>query len=77
MERLKNKMEVLTNEMEALIQEQGQIRNRSKAIEVRMNQVMGGLQAIQEVLQEEAISQTAAKVSQAVADLEQKASTQT
>lgn len=70
MERLKNKMEILTREMESLIQEQGQLRNRSKAIEVRMNQIMGGLQALQEVLHDETISQAAQKVAQAVEQLD-------
>jgi len=69
MEKLKNKMEVLTREMETLIEEQGQLRNRSKAIEVRMNQIMGGLQALQEVIQEESVSQAAAKVAAVVEDL--------
>lgn len=66
---LQDKMETLTREMECLIQEQGQLRGRAKAIEVRMNQIMGGLQALQEVLQEEAISQATEKVSALTADL--------
>jgi len=76
MDRLKNKMEVLTREMESLIEEQGQLRNRSKAIEVRMNQIMGGLQALQEVIQEESVSQAAEMVAAAVENLSSPASPQ-
>jgi len=65
MERVKNKMDVLTQEMEQLVQEQQQLRNRAKAIEVRMNQVMGGLQALQEVLYEANV----AKATEVVANL--------
>jgi len=64
MERVKNKMDALTQEMEGLVQEQQQLRNRAKAIETRMNQVMGGLQALQEVLYEENV----AKATEAVAN---------
>ena len=73
MQRVKDKMEVLTKEMESLIQEQGQIRNRSKAIEIRMNQLMGGLQVLQEVLQEESV----AKATEAVANLADSLTSQT
>jgi hypothetical protein len=73
MEKLKQKMDILTKEMETLIQEQGQIRNRSRAIEIRMNQLMGGLQILQEILQEENV----AKATEAVANLADSLTSQT
>ena len=49
---VEDKVNKLSKEMESLINEQQQLRARSREIDIRMTQVMGAMNALQECLRE-------------------------